>query len=157
MEKLISTINIEENLHIDLNNLEESIKELEIDITIKRVKSFNNNYFPHFTSILSKTDNSEDYKALKEIFNKCSGLYDEWINAKSLFENKTLRKIAENNNRGLSLLDNDEINNIMDIFLDENQNIYQSIEFLSKEELIEKMCRKYNTTLVKENINILFA
>jgi len=157
MEKLISTINMEENLHIDLNNLEESIKELEVDLTIKRVKSFNNNYFPHFTSILSKTDSSEKFIPLKDFFNKCSGLYDEWINAKSLFENKTLRKIEENNNRGLSLLDNDEIKNIMDIFLDENQNIYESIEFLSKEELIEKMCRKYNTTLVKENINILFA
>lgn len=159
MNKLINEINTELNLNISIKNIEdlkESFLNIEKDLTIGVVKKLNNDYFPVFSQMNSESIENDIYMEVKDFFLKCNGLYTEWTSAKDLFENKTLRVLDEKKSIGLNFMSDDELERINEVFYEENQNIYESIEFLSKNDLIESLMRKYNRKLLKENIQVLF-
>lgn len=157
MDKLINRINEELNCNLDFKNLKESIIDLKKDFTIFKVKTLTNVFFPQFSSIVNEKENSSDFSELNNLFLESSSLYNDWLEAKVNFEDKTMRVLEDKNKSGINLLTKDEIENICEVFLDENQNIYESTEFLKKDSLIDKLCRKFNKTILKENINLLFA
>ena len=151
MNKLINEININLNLNLSIENLRESILEIKKDLTIQLVKSLNENYFTVFTSI--ESNESEEYEVLKNFFLECNSLYSQWTESKRIYEDKTLRAIEEKQNIGITFLSEEEIQNINEAFYDEKQNIYESIEFLSSQKLIDKLVRKHSRAILKENIH----
>lgn len=157
MSSLINKINLELNLNIDVIDLKESLLDVEKNLTISTVKSLNNDYFTQITRAYN--ENNQENKIPKELYNffiKCNQLYNDWIYATTSFENKTLKMIEEKQSSGIDLMSEDELEQIKEAFFDDNQNIYESIEFLSSNLIINNLFRKYNKTLLKENIGILF-
>lgn len=154
MKKLLDNMNANLELNFVPEMMRESILEVKRDLKISTVKSLNNDYFAMFSSI--ENDGSEAYSQLKDFFMECNGLYNEWVESKRMFEDKTMRMIEEKKKIGIDFLTEEEVKNITEVFYKDDQNIYESIEFLSKSELIDKLTRSYNNKLVKENMHILF-
>lgn len=157
MSSLINKINLELNLNIDINDIKDSLLDVEKNLTISTVKSLNNDYFAQITRAYN--ENNQENQIPQELYNfflKCNQLYNDWIYATTSFENKTLKMIEEKQASGINLMSEDELEQIKEAFFDDNQNIYESIEFLSSNLIINNLFRKYNKTLLKENIGILF-